>query len=81
VLALPKLGCFIFTPRCCRAGAARRHQRALLAGDTTTGVSIMRMEAGLDTGRCSPCAKCKSANGETAGACMTGSHHSAASFW
>jgi methionyl-tRNA formyltransferase len=25
-------------------------QRALLAGDTTTGVTIMRMEAGLDTG-------------------------------
>jgi methionyl-tRNA formyltransferase len=25
-------------------------QRAILAGDTTTGISIMRMEAGLDTG-------------------------------
>ncbi len=36
-------------PRCCRAGAAPI-QRALLAGDAETGVTIMQMEAGLDTG-------------------------------
>ena len=37
--------------RCCRAGAARRRSSArLLAGDAETGVTIMQMEAGLDTG-------------------------------
>ena len=38
-------------PRCCPAGGAPRPiQRAILAGDEVTGVTIMRMEAGLDTG-------------------------------
>ncbi len=51
VLAVPRLGCFnihaSLLPRW--RGAAPIH-RALLAGDATTGITIMRMEAGLDTG-------------------------------
>ncbi len=50
-LAAPRLGCFnihaSLLPRW--RGAAPIH-RALLAGDATTGITIMRMEAGLDTG-------------------------------
>jgi methionyl-tRNA formyltransferase len=51
VLAIPRLGCInvhaSLLPRW--RGAAPIH-RALLAGDAETGISIMRMEAGLDTG-------------------------------
>lgn len=51
VLALPRLGCLnihaSLLPRW--RGAAPIH-RALLAGDSQTGVTIMRMDAGLDTG-------------------------------
>jgi len=51
VLAVPKLGCFnIHASLLPRWRGAAPIQRALLAGDTTTGVTIMRMEAGLDTG-------------------------------
>ena len=51
VLTLPKLGCFnIHASLLPRWRGAAPIQRALLAGDTTTGVTIMRMEAGLDTG-------------------------------
>jgi len=51
VLALPKLGCFnIHASLLPRWRGAAPIQRALLAGDTTSGVTIMRMEAGLDTG-------------------------------
>jgi methionyl-tRNA formyltransferase len=50
-LAAPRLGCFnihaSLLPRW--RGAAPIH-RAVLAGDATTGVTIMRMETGLDTG-------------------------------
>jgi methionyl-tRNA formyltransferase len=50
-LAVPALGCFnihaSLLPRW--RGAAPIH-RALLAGDAATGITIMRMEAGLDTG-------------------------------
>ena len=39
------------TPRCCRAGAARRRSTApIMAGDAETGVMVMQMEEGLDTG-------------------------------
>ena len=39
------------TLRCCRDGAARRQlKRAIMAGDTDTGVVVMGMEEGLDTG-------------------------------
>jgi methionyl-tRNA formyltransferase len=51
VLDAPKLGCLnvhaSLLPRW--RGAAPIH-RAILAGDAETGVTIMRMEAGLDTG-------------------------------
>jgi methionyl-tRNA formyltransferase len=51
VLAAPRLGCFnihaSLLPRW--RGAAPIH-RAILAGDEMTGVTIMDMEAGLDTG-------------------------------
>lgn len=51
VLAAPRLGCVnihaSLLPRW--RGAAPVH-RAILAGDRTTGVTIMQMDAGLDTG-------------------------------
>lgn len=51
ILAAPRLGCFnihaSLLPRW--RGAAPIH-RAILAGDAITGVTIMDMEAGLDTG-------------------------------
>jgi methionyl-tRNA formyltransferase len=51
VLDLPALGCFnIHASLLPRWRGAAPIQRALLAGDTTTGVTIMRVEAGLDTG-------------------------------
>jgi methionyl-tRNA formyltransferase len=51
ILARPALGCFnIHASLLPRWRGAAPIQRALLAGDTTTGVTIMRMEAGLDTG-------------------------------
>ncbi len=51
VLAVPSLGCFnIHASLLPRWRGAAPIQRALLAGDPVTGVTIMRMEAGLDTG-------------------------------
>jgi len=51
ILAAPRLGCLnihaSLLPRW--RGAAPIH-RAVLAGDAKTGISIMRMDAGLDTG-------------------------------
>src|SRR5258708_15492032 len=50
-LELPKYGCInIHASLLPRWRGAAPIQRALLAGDTVTGVTIMRMEAGLDTG-------------------------------
>jgi methionyl-tRNA formyltransferase len=50
-LAAPRLGCFnIHASLLPRWRGAAPIQRALLAGDALTGVTIMRMEAGLDTG-------------------------------
>jgi methionyl-tRNA formyltransferase len=50
-LAAPRLGCFnIHASLLPRWRGAAPIQRALLAGDSVTGVTIMRMEAGLDTG-------------------------------
>lgn len=51
VLDLPRLGCVnIHASLLPRWRGAAPIQRALLAGDTETGITIMRMEAGLDTG-------------------------------
>jgi methionyl-tRNA formyltransferase len=50
-LACPKLGCInIHASLLPRWRGAAPIQRAVLAGDSKTGVTIMRMEAGLDTG-------------------------------
>jgi methionyl-tRNA formyltransferase len=51
ILSTPALGCFnIHASLLPRWRGAAPIQRALLAGDPSTGVTIMRMEAGLDTG-------------------------------
>ena len=51
VLAAPRLGCInIHASLLPRWRGAAPIQRAILAGDAETGVTIMAMEAGLDTG-------------------------------
>ena len=51
ILEAPRLGCFnIHASLLPRWRGAAPIQRALLAGDETTGVTIMRMDQGLDTG-------------------------------
>ncbi|MFT3673401.1 methionyl-tRNA formyltransferase [Aestuariivirga sp.] len=51
VLAAPRFGCFnIHASLLPRWRGAAPIQRAIMAGDTETGVTIMRMDAGLDTG-------------------------------
>lgn len=51
VLDMPKLGCFnIHGSLLPRWRGAAPIQRAIMAGDSMTGVQIMKMEAGLDTG-------------------------------
>jgi len=51
VLEIPRLGCVnVHASLLPRWRGAAPVQRAILAGDTETGISIMRMEEGLDTG-------------------------------
>ncbi|WP_297809307.1 methionyl-tRNA formyltransferase [uncultured Methylophaga sp.] len=51
VLDTPRLGCInVHASLLPRWRGAAPIQRAILAGDTETGVGIMKMEAGLDTG-------------------------------
>jgi len=51
VLAIPRLGCInVHASLLPRWRGAAPIQRAILAGDSQTGVCIMRMEKGLDTG-------------------------------
>ena len=51
VLALPRLGCVnIHASLLPRWRGAAPIQRAILAGDAETGISIMQMDEGLDTG-------------------------------
>ena len=51
ILAAPRLGCInVHASLLPRWRGAAPIQRALLAGDRETGVTIMQMEAGLDTG-------------------------------
>jgi methionyl-tRNA formyltransferase len=51
VLAMPRLGCWnVHASLLPRWRGAAPIQRALLAGDSETGVCLMQMEAGLDTG-------------------------------
>jgi methionyl-tRNA formyltransferase len=51
VLAIPRLGCWnVHASLLPRWRGAAPIQRAIVAGDTRTGVCLMGMEAGLDTG-------------------------------
>jgi methionyl-tRNA formyltransferase len=51
ILDAPKYGCFnVHASLLPRWRGAAPIQRAIMAGDAETGVTIMRMEAGLDTG-------------------------------
>jgi methionyl-tRNA formyltransferase len=51
ILGVPRLGCWnIHASLLPRWRGAAPIQRAILAGDTTTGITIMQMDAGLDTG-------------------------------
>jgi methionyl-tRNA formyltransferase len=51
VLDMPRLGCWnIHASLLPRWRGAAPIQRAILAGDAVTGITIMQMEAGLDTG-------------------------------
>jgi methionyl-tRNA formyltransferase len=51
VLAIPRLGCVnVHASLLPRWRGAAPVERALLAGDETTGITIMRMDEGLDTG-------------------------------
>ncbi len=51
VLAIPRFGCInVHASLLPRWRGAAPIQRAILAGDRTTGVSIMQMDEGLDTG-------------------------------
>jgi len=58
VLALPRLGCLnIHASLLPRWRGAAPIQRAILAGDAETGVCIMQMDEGLDTGAVLNCAR------------------------
>lgn len=58
VLAIPRLGCInVHASLLPRWRGAAPIQRAILAGDTETGVCLMQMDAGLDTG---PVLACRS---------------------
>jgi methionyl-tRNA formyltransferase len=51
ILGAPRLGCFnLHASLLPRWRGAAPIQRAIMAGDRMTGVEVMRMEAGLDTG-------------------------------
>ncbi|MDN5849994.1 MAG: methionyl-tRNA formyltransferase [Nitrococcus sp.] len=68
VLAIPPLGCLnIHASLLPRWRGAAPIQRAIIAGDSRTGISIMRMDAGLDTGAVLTQRDCAIAAGDTAG--------------
>jgi methionyl-tRNA formyltransferase len=67
VLDIPAMGCLnIHASLLPRWRGAAPIQRAIEAGDTVTGVNIMQMEAGLDTGPTLLVAKISIANDDTA---------------
>ena len=72
VLAMPRKGCInvhaSLLPRW-RGAAPTAH--AILAGDRKTGVSIMQMDAGLDTGPVLSTRTCAISDGDTAGLLAT----------
>ena len=68
VLALPRLGCVnVHASLLPRWRGASPIQAAILAGDVETGVSIMQLEAGLDTGPVFAVARLAIGADETAG--------------
>jgi len=68
VLAAPRLGCFnVHASLLPRWRGAAPIQRAIMAGDGETGISIMRMDEGLDTGPVCRMERLAIAPGETAG--------------
>jgi len=69
VLAIPRLGCLnLHASLLPRWRGAAPIQRAILAGDRETGVCLMRMEKGLDTGPVYACRRTPIGPRETAGA-------------
>ena len=72
ILAIPRLGCInVHASVLPRWRGAAPVQHAILAGDRHTGVSIMQMDAGLDTGPILATRTCAIAPDDTAGA-LTG---------
>ena len=68
VLQAPRLGCInIHASLLPRWRGAAPIQRALQAGDAVTGISIMQMEQGLDTGPVLLTKRCSITTAETAG--------------
>nr|VFK51120.1 MAG: methionyl-tRNA formyltransferase [Candidatus Kentron sp. TUN]VFK52547.1 MAG: methionyl-tRNA formyltransferase [Candidatus Kentron sp. TUN]VFK52866.1 MAG: methionyl-tRNA formyltransferase [Candidatus Kentron sp. TUN] len=66
VLEIPRYGCInVHASLLPRWRGAAPIQRAILAGDTETGVSIMRMDEGLDTGPVFRTARCHIDAGDT----------------
>ncbi len=67
VLALPRLGCInIHASLLPRWRGAAPIQRAILAGDEETGITIMQMDEGLDTGPILHAVSCPIEPGDTA---------------
>lgn len=68
VLAIPRLGCInVHASLLPRWRGAAPIQQAILAGDKETGVTIMQMDAGMDTGDILSLAKCPILPTDTAG--------------
>lgn len=69
VLDTPRLGCInVHASLLPRWRGAAPIERALLAGDTETGITIMQMDAGLDTGDMLSIARCPINPEDTGGA-------------
>jgi methionyl-tRNA formyltransferase len=67
VLDVPRFGCLnIHASLLPRWRGAAPIQRAILAGDTETGITIMQMSAGLDTGDILLARRCPIRSGDTA---------------
>ena len=66
VLQAPRLGCInIHASLLPRWRGAAPIQRAILAGDRTTGITIMQMDEGLDTGDMLAVAECEISDSDT----------------
>jgi len=66
VLAMPRLGCInIHASLLPRWRGAAPIQRAIVAGDKTTGITIMQMDKGLDTGDMLAVASCDISDEDT----------------